>query len=64
VYDRFGRRVYSGLTVSATVVGGSVILALGHGYIAWVGAAMLVGAVVMATAHGIRDWWRSLALRR
>jgi len=64
VYDRFGRRMYSGLTVSATVVGGSVILALGRGYVAWVGAAMLVGAVLMATAHGLRDWWRSLALRR
>jgi ubiquinone biosynthesis protein len=64
VYDRFGRRVYSGLTVSALVLGGSLILTLGRDYTVWLGGAMLVGAALMATGHLLRDWWRSLALRR
>ncbi|MFO0601658.1 MAG: AarF/UbiB family protein [Polyangiales bacterium] len=64
VYDRLGRRVHSALTVSAMVLGGSVILALGRGYVMWLGAVMLVGAALLATGHMIRDWWRSLALRR
>lgn len=64
VYDRFGRRVYSGLTVAAMVIGGSIMVTLSHGYAVWLGVAMLVFAAFAATAHVLRDWWRALALRR
>ncbi len=64
VVDRLGRRVYTGLTVSALVVGGALIVAGAKGYWVWLGAAMLAAAAFQAGAHIVRDWWRALALRR
>ena len=64
MYDRFGRRVYSGLTVAAMVIGGSIMVTLSHGYAVWLGVAMLLFAAFAATAHVLRDWWRALSLRR
>ncbi len=64
VVDRLGRRVYTGLTVSALVVGGALVVASARGYWVWLGVAMLAGAAFQATAHILRDWWRALALRR
>lgn len=64
VFDRLGRRLYTGLTVSAMVVGGALIVAGARGYWVWLGVAMLAAAAFQATAHILRDWWRALALRR
>jgi ubiquinone biosynthesis protein len=64
VYDRFGRRVYSALTVASLVIGGSVIVAAGRGYVVWLGVVMIVVAALSAAAHTLRDWWRALSLRR
>ncbi|MFO0652187.1 MAG: AarF/UbiB family protein [Polyangiales bacterium] len=64
VFDRLGRRLYTGLTVSAMVIGGSFVVANARGYWVWLGALMLAAAAFQATAHILRDWWRALALRR
>jgi ubiquinone biosynthesis protein len=60
--DRLGRRVYSGMTVSALVAGAAVLIALDRHPL--VGVAMLAAAAVTAGGHVVRDWWRSLGIRR
>ncbi|MEZ4390114.1 MAG: AarF/UbiB family protein [Polyangiales bacterium] len=60
--DRLGRRVYSGLTVSALLGGGALLIALDRHPL--VGVAMLSAAAVTASGHVIRDWWRALGIRR
>ncbi len=46
--DRLGRRVFSGLVVAATILGGSVLLAVGE---RWVGGTLLAVGVGYAAAH-------------
>ena len=46
--DRLGRRVFSGLVVAATILGGSILLAVGE---KWVGGALLAAGVGYAAAH-------------
>ena len=60
--DRLGRRVYSGLTVSALIAGGAVLIALDRHPL--VGIGMFAVAALVAGGHLVRDWWRSLGLRR
>lgn len=60
--DRLGRRVYSGLTVSALIGGGALLIALDRHPL--VGVAMLSAAAITASGHVIRDWWRALGIRR
>lgn len=60
--DRLGRRVYSGLTVSALIGGGALLIAADHHPL--VGVAMLGAAAITASGHVIRDWWRALGIRR
>jgi ubiquinone biosynthesis protein len=62
VYDRLGRRMYAGLVVASLVLGGSVVIAAGRD--PWVGVGMFVVAAVFGGAHTLRDWWRTLGLRR
>jgi ubiquinone biosynthesis protein len=64
VFDRLGRRVYTGLTVSALVLGGALMVSTARGYGVWLGVAMLLLAGAQSTAHTLRDWWRALSLRR
>jgi ubiquinone biosynthesis protein len=60
--DRLGRRVYSALTVSALIAGGAVLIALDRHPL--VGVGMFAVAALVAGGHVVRDWWRSLGLRR
>jgi ubiquinone biosynthesis protein len=62
VYDRLGRRMYAGLVVASLVLGGSVVIAAGRD--PWVGVGMFVVAAIFGGAHTLRDWWRTLGLRR
>jgi hypothetical protein len=60
--DRLGRRVYSGLTVSALIAGGAALIALDRHPL--VGIGMFAVAALVAGGHVVRDWWRSLGIRR
>ncbi len=64
VADRLGRRLYSGLTVSAMVLGGALLIAMTQGPRMWLGVLLLAGAALQSGAHLLRDWWRALSLRR